>query len=322
MLEIKPQALINSKMNWSKGEVMSFASEIKEIICESTDEKWCCKRSELVAMLCFGATLKNNVLKIKLESSAVFERMLALLDEVANVGRQKITLPAKEGGRYILSIDKAEEIERLSLDLGLKADGDNISFLDEGDIFESNCCEKSFIKGAYLISGSLSDPKKNYHLEFVCKQPRSADILFELLQKSKINAKLTVRKNTFVVYIKEFEAIADFLGIVGANSKMMEIYNLKIERELRNEVNRVVNCDSANIKKITGAAKNQIEAINKISELYGLDKLPETLVEIARLRCENPEASLIELGRMSSPPIGKSGVNHRLERIVEFAKKL
>ena len=273
-------------------------------------------------MVYFGAVINNGGLKIKSESKDGFDRLLDLLDEVTSIGKQKITLPAREGGRYILAIDSGEEMERLCGDLGFETDGSNIDFFALKDILESGCCRKSFIRGAYLMGGSLSDPRKNYHLEFVCKYPKAADTLSELLERYKINAKLTVRKDSFIVYIKEFEAIAELLGMIGAGSKMMELYNLKIERELRNNVNRVVNCDSANIKKITEAARVQLEAINKISKINGLDSLPETLSEIAYARRENPDASLAELGKMLTPPIGKSGVNHRLNRIVEIAKNL
>ena len=171
---------------------MSFASEIKEIICESTDEKWCCRRSELIAMLSFGATVKNNILKIKSESNVVFERLVSLLDEVCNVGRQKITIPAKDGGRCVLAIESEKEIERLGEDLGFEVTCEKLNFLDEEYDFSNACCVRSFIKGAYLIGGSISDPNKNYHLEFVCKQPQAADALFSILAKNKNNESRTI----------------------------------------------------------------------------------------------------------------------------------
>ena len=156
----------------------------------------------------------------------------------------------------------------------------------------------------------------------MCKYAKPADKLFEMLSELNIKSKLTVRKNNFVIYIKEFEVIAELLGLLGAGAKMMDLYNLKIEKELRNEVNRMVNCDSANIKKITAAAQNHVNAINKIIEAGMMDTLPQTLSEIAYLRLENPDSSLDELGKLLKTPIGKSGVNHRLNRLVEFAKSL
>ena len=172
------------------------------------------------------------------------------------------------------------------------------------------------------MAGSVSNPEKNYHLEFVTKHAKAADLLYELLTEADISSRLTVRKNSFVIYIKEFEAIAEIMGLLGAGSMMMDLYNIKIEREVRNKVNRVVNCDNANIKKITSAAEAHLDAINKIIAANALDKLSDTLKEIAVLRLENPDLSLSELGMLLDPPIGKSGVNHRLSRLVEFSKNL
>ena len=162
----------------------------------------------------------------------------------------------------------------------------------------------------------MSDPEKNYHLEFVTRTAPLADRLYELLEALSLPAKITVRKNSFVVYIKDSEAIAQLLGLIGAGGSMMAFYNIKIERELRNTVNRQVNCDSANLDKITAAAGRQIAAIQKIQQTTGFDNLPPVLGEIAVLRLENPEMSLKELGALLDPPIGKSGVKDVYKRQV------
>ena len=211
---------------------MSYASETKKIICERPSEGWCCKLSELSALIAFGATYKNGVLKIKSESEEVFNRLLSIMDDAVSILKQKITIPEREGGRYVLTIKDAGEIKRLCDELGFNIHDDLIDFTPDGEILENDCCKKSFIRGAYLMGGSISDPEKNYHLEFVCRHAKAADSLFELLCEAQIKAKLTVRKNSFVIYIKEFEAIANLMGIIGAGSKMMDLYNLKIEREL------------------------------------------------------------------------------------------
>lgn len=301
---------------------MSFASETKKTICESQGAQWCCKVSELAGILCSSAIYKNSVLKVKFESADVFERVIMLTDEVTSVVKQKITLPQHEGGRYILQISDKNEIKRLCEDVGIKFKEEKTNFCPEPDVVENECCKAAFVRGAYLAAGTVTDPQKNYHLEFVLKYAKAADKLFEILESMNYNAKLTVRKNNFVIYIKEFEAIANLLGMMGAGNEMMELYNLKIEREVRNDVNRAVNCDNANIKRQADAANTQLGAIKKIMESYGIENLPETLREAAQIRLENPEASLAEIGKMFSVPIGKSGVNHRLNRIVEFAKSL
>ncbi len=303
---------------------MSFASETKKTICTVNEKRWCCKTSELSGLLCFGASYKNKTLTIKSESAEVFDRTVLLIDRQTSVSKQKITLPKSEGGRYILKISGTDEIMRLCEEMGFEFDlkNDCIDFCPSSDTLQNSCCKAAFVRGAYLMGGTVTDPEKNYHLEFVCKYAKAADKLSEILESMKINARLTVRKNSFVIYIKEFETIANLLGHLGAGSEMMELYNLKIERELRNDVNRAVNCDNANIKRITAAAEVQINAIKKIAETCGLESLPQTLFEVANARLENPEASLEEIGKTLDVPIGKSGVNHRLSRIVEFAKNL
>ncbi len=301
---------------------MSYASETKELILQRPIGDWCCKLSELAGLIAFGASYKNKSLKIKSESGSVFERLLSITDEVTDILNQKITIPKSDGGRYVLALNDEAETERLCACMGFNLHNGYIDFSCDEEIFENECCKISYIRGAFLSGGSVSDPERNYHLEFVCKHAKPADKLFELLCEMNIKSKLTVRKNNFVIYIKEFEAIAELLGLLGAGTKMMDLYNLKIEKELRNEVNRMVNCDNANIKKITAAAQNHVNAINKIIEAGMMDTLPQTLTEIAYLRLENPDSSLDELGKLLKAPIGKSGVNHRLNRLVEFSKSL
>lgn len=301
---------------------MSYASETKRIITSKSAGSWCCKVSELCALICFGATYKNGVLTIKSETEEVFNRLLDLCDEALNILKQKITIPEREGQRYIFTLKDHDEIARLCEFFGFPFDGKTIIFSPDKDIYESDCCKVSFIRGAYIMAGSVSNPEKNYHLEFVTKHAKAADLLYELLSEADILSRLTVRKNSFVIYIKEFEAIAEIMGLLGAGSMMMDLYNIKIEREVRNKVNRVVNCDNANIKKITSAAEAHLDAINKIIAANALDKLSDTLKEIAVLRLENPDLSLSELGMLLDPPIGKSGVNHRLSRLVAFSENL
>ncbi len=168
----------------------------------------------------------------------------------------------------------------------------------------------------------MLDPKTRYHMEFDAKHESYANQIRDILSELGIGSKITCRKGRYVVYIKEYEAIADALGAMGAVGAAMELYNISIEKELRNTANRQANCEIANIEKTTKTAFRLIEAIKKIEKYMGFDELPETLREIAEIRCKYPEESLKELGERLSPPIGKSGVNHRLKRITEIAEKL
>ena len=173
-----------------------------------------------------------------------------------------------------------------------------------------------------MAAGSVSDPYKGYHMEIVCQNPEQAQQIQRLLGDFDMEAKTTQRKKHYVVYMKDSENIADFLNVIEAHKALMEFENARIYKEVRNTVNRQMNCDSANINKIVGAANRQVEDIKFIRDVYGLEKLPDAHREMAYVRLENPDAPLGELGKYLDPPVGKSGVNHRLRKLGEFAKSL
>lgn len=181
---------------------------------------------------------------------------------------------------------------------------------------------KSYFQKMFLKYGSISDPQKSYHLEFVCKLEEEADQLIAGLKSYKIPAKRTTRKGHFVVYVKDGEAILQFLNVVGARKALMAMMNERILKETANQINRQVNCETANVAKVTDAGQRQIKAIELIEKKVGLSYLPENLREIAKLRVDHPDVSLVNLGEMLHPPVGKSGVNHRLRKIMEIAESL
>ena len=301
---------------------MSFASNIKQHLCSIVPDAPCCQAAQLCALICFSASVNaQKKLKIKTENEGVAEHAKHLLSQIISPDEFSHALPKSESGIHTIMISNQDSLAALSDALMLSQNGDTYLYPFK-TIYSSACCKTAFLRGAFLGGGSVSDPSKNYHAEFVTKTAKLADMLFELLLSEQISAKITVRKNSFVVYIKDSEAIASLLGLMGAGMSMLEFYNIKIEREVRNNVNRQVNCDSANLDKVTAAAGKQIAAIKKIESTIGFDSLPSTLGEIATLRVQNPEMSLKELGTLLNPPIGKSGVNHRLERICEIAQKL
>ena len=168
----------------------------------------------------------------------------------------------------------------------------------------------------------MSAPEKGYHLEFVCTKESQAKQLVSILQDFSLDGKIVLRKKYYVVYLKESEGIVDLLNIMEAHKALMELENLRILKEVRNSVNRRVNCEAANITKTVNAAAKQVEDILFIKEHYGLKKLPDNLQEIARVRLENPDVALKELGQLLDPPVGKSGVNHRLRKLTEIARRL
>lgn len=186
---------------------------------------------------------------------------------------------------------------------------------------EKSCCRRAFLRGAFLCIGSISDPEKGYHLEFVCTQEAKARQLRQVIQGFDIEAKIVLRKKYHVVYVKEGAGIVDLLNVMGAHVALMNLENLRILKEMRNSINRRVNCETANITKTVNAANRQIEDILFLRDHYGLWKLPPALREMAQVRLEYPDVPLKELGELLEPPVGKSGVNHRLRKLSELAEK-
>lgn len=290
---------------------MSFTKNIKAQLCRTENNCRFCNVAELSSIIRLCTTYRDGLVTIATENEDVAERLMVLFESVFGKRLDYVN----RNGSFRLHPDfgffTGEMAQRLHL-------------------FESNlskltpkeCCKSAYLRGAFLGGGSMLDPKTRYHLEFDSKHEGYAEHIRELLRRKGITAKITKRKGRFVVYIKEYSAIADALGAMGAVGAAMELYNVSIEKELRNTANRQANCEIANIEKTAKAAVGQIEAIRKIEKCMGFDDLPETLQEIAKLRCRFPEESLKELGERLNPPIGKSGVNHRLKRIEEIAKNL
>lgn len=189
-------------------------------------------------------------------------------------------------------------------------------------VVSSICCRRAYIRGAFISVGSVNDPEKNYHLEFVLADLSAAEQLRELINAFGLDAKVVERKEHYIVYLKEGEQIVDLLNIMEAPLALMDLENVRIVKEMRNDINRKVNCETANLNKVVGAAVKQLEDINYIEETIGLARLPEQLAEVARVRLEYPDRSLKELGSFLMTPVGKSGVNHRLRKISSIAEAL
>ena len=289
---------------------MSFTQNLKAQLCMHDGICRLCNQAELAAIIRLCTAYTKDRVCISTENEDVAVRIQNLLLQVFKKNFQYIN----RNGSFKFFLDSDFFSEVLAPKLML--------FGDDGKIFYKKCCKGSYIRGMFLGSGSVSDPKKRYHMEFDIKHEAYAQKLCTMLDKMGIVSKIMKRKDRSVVYIKEYGAIADTLGAMGAVGAAMDIYNISIEKELRNKANRQSNCEIANIEKITKAAFVQVEAIKKIEKKIGLSELPETLQEIARLRKEFPDESLKELGERLNPPIGKSGVNHRLKRIEEIAETL
>jgi DNA-binding protein WhiA len=184
------------------------------------------------------------------------------------------------------------------------------------------CCKKAALRGAFLAGGSVTDPEKLYHLEIFCKRPEAARFFAELMARFSLKPKITARGEYEIVYVKESESIVNFLNVTGAHRALMSLENIRIVKEMRNSVNRIVNCETANLEKTVNASLRQIANIMYIRRTIGFDALPPSLREIAELRVGNREIGLLELGQIANPPLGKSGVNHRLRKLDQIAEEL
>lgn len=284
---------------------MSFSSEIKKKLCEAPYVCGACSAAELTGFTDFSGGTASGVFRITTESAEVCARLCAVMTELFGDCFSK----TENGRGYRIAAQDTRIVKLLSE-----------CSRDIEDAAE--CCRAAYVRGAFLCGGSVSNPSKSYQMEFNAGYDGAAYILQSVLRGFGIESRTTQRKGRRVVYMKECDAVADTLTLMGAGSSVMELYNIQIEKDLRNSINRQVNCEAANTGKTVKAASRHIRAIRKIQKHMGLERLPDVLYEIARLRLEYPEESLKELGGRTCPPIGKSGVNHRLERIVKIAEDI
>ena len=309
---------------------MSFSSEVKEELSEQIASGRHCRLAETAAILslCGKIVITENdryCVKIQTENLAVARKYFTLLRKTFNI-RAEVSVRKSRGVRfYSVIVAKDQEARRLLGETCLLDEDGNISECMSPmhhRLLKQNCCRRAFIRGAFLAAGSVSDPEKSYHFEIVCAAPEKARQLQELLASYDVDAKTVLRKRHYVVYIKEGSQIVELLALMGAHISLMQLENVRIVKEMRNSVNRKVNCETANLNKTVSAAVRQAEDIRYIQERIGLDKLPVDLEETARLRLEHTEASLKELGDMLCPKVGKSGVNHRLRKLSQIADDL
>ena len=311
---------------------MSFSGKIKEELLTAGSSARHCQIAELAAIVQFAGRLEKGEsgsgLKIQTENRIVAQKFFTLWKRTFQMSAD-ITVryhPAQKGGMtYLIYVCQEEMILRLMEMLKMDPavfDADRGGYVTDARLLKNSCCKRAFLRGAYLSVGSMSDPGKSYHLELVTGSERQAQQLIGLMRDFELDAKMVQRKKYHVVYLKEGEHISDFLNIVEAHQGMMEFENTRIVKDMRGMVNRKVNCEIANINKTVSAAARQLSSIKYLQEHGGLKQLPGQLEQMAYVRLENPESSLEELGKLLDPPVGKSGVNHRLRKINEFAEAL
>lgn len=297
---------------------MSFSSDVKKELIAHEDKARHCDIAMFTAFINVCGSYEEGNLIISCENPDAVMKASQLVNKLTGLDIK----PFKEGGSYRLVIDDASKVKDLSSMTGTGKELLYSEHIIDPVVVSSVCCKRAYIRGAFICSGSVTDPRKTYHMEFSSMDYEHCADLKKLIQYFGIDAGIVERKNHFVLYLKEGEQISDMLNIMSAHKALMDLENVRIVKDLRNNLNRIVNCETANINKVVSAAVSQIGAIEYIKESVGLDYLPEKLRETAELRLKYPDMSLKELGEMFPVPIGKSGVNHRLSKIITIAQKL
>lgn len=311
---------------------MSFSGNVKEELLRCIDSARHCQIAELAAILAFDGEIlrfpQGQIgLRVSSENESLVRKYFTLLEKTFTMN-DSVSIDSritKRNNRFVVELEDSEfsvkVLQAVKL-LGMDRIPQSFDVLVNQIVVQRNCCKRAFVRGAFLCAGSISDPEKFYHFEIVCSSKAKATQLMELIQSFEVDAKIVKRKKYYVVYVKEGAQIVELLGLMGAGVSLMNLENVRILKDMRNTVNRKVNCETANINKTVNAAVNQVEDILYIRDTAGLHTLPENLEETALLRLEYPQASLKELGTLLSTPVGKSGMNHRLRKICSIANEL
>ena len=311
---------------------MSFSGMVKEELSRHIGSGRHCRIAELAAIFTFCGSLEAGTdgkksLRIQTENEALARKSFTLLQKTFNietdVSNSRIDC-FRKGNLYCISIIDQVLVKEIldSAKLEFSGVSGGMPLVSNSIVYQRDCCKRAFVRGAFLSAGSISDPQKGYHFEIVCPSREISGQLQEIIHSFHIDAKIVLRKKSYVLYVKEGAQIVDMLAIMEANVALMDLENIRILKEMRNSVNRRVNCETANITKTVTAATRQIEDIIYIRDHYGLENLPEPLSQMAEVRLENPDAPLKELGEYLDPPVGKSGVNHRLRKLSELADRI
>lgn len=311
---------------------MSFSSDIKDELCRLQNEKPCCKLAELAGILRTGLIIreirgKNFILFVTEHASVsrmVYSRVKEIVPDGVEISGKKTTrfkrhviyrlnftglAENKEGNEFLKSIG-------INIDLPRQ----KIEYTDFN--IQDRCCIRAYLRGGFLAVGSVTDPDKSYHIEMSFPDSRISGEYMKYMEHFDLKPKHLQRKNYDIVYMKEGQEIVDFLNVINAHNALLEMENIRVMKDMRNQINRIVNCETANLEKTVNASLKQVSYIKYLDDTIGIENLPVSLKEIARLRLEYPEASLSELGKMLTPELSKSGVNHRMRKLQKLAADL
>jgi len=295
---------------------MSFSHETKNELARVYSPRPCCQLAELAAIFRMDGVARVDArngpyLTVTIDNAAVARKVFRLFKNLFQVQAEIVIrrqARLRKNSIYIVRIPPQSK--------GLEIIG------ALGRVPRRQCCRRAYLRGVFLAGGSVNNPEGTYHLEISTKNDATAWDLSRVINRCGLAAKVSPRKNWYVIYLKESDQIVEFLNIIGAHSALLNFENVRIVKGMRNQVNRLVNCETANLGKVVNAALRQIEKIRFIEETAGLDKLPLPLREMAELRLSYPETSLKELGSLMTPRVGKSGVNHRMRKLEEIASRI
>lgn len=296
---------------------MSFSSEVKKEMVSMPVLSACCKHAEAYGLLLFGRNFSSAAVSFAAENRAVSEKYAECVRAITGTEPEYSDRPGKMA---IVSVKTAVERRAILNSFGHSA-GELSLRINRANLSEE-CCFASFIRGVFLACGSISSPEKSYHLEFVVPFLKLSNDLFSFLQELGFPPKHIMRKGYHIIYYKDSESIEDLLTLMGATNATLRLIGIKVDKDMRNHVNRRVNFETANIDRSVQAGTQQVDAIRKIERARGLDSLPQGLQEIAQIRLEHPEATLYELEQIFEGRLSRSGINHRLKRLEQIASQL
>ena len=298
---------------------MTFSREVKEELEKHINSSRHCQIAEMASYIINIANMDNG-LSFRSDNEALINKIFTLIRKTYNINGSLTQDSINRVTNYQLDIINPDDIKKI-LD-SVKWEANNTDRCVSNLLIKNSCCKRAFLQGSFLCIGSMSSPDRSYHLEFASASQAQLEQLKDIIAGFQVESRITTRKKTYVLYIKEGEAIVDLLNIMGAHVSLMNMENVIILKNMRNTLNRRVNCETANIIKSVNASSRQIEDINYIKEHHEFEGLQESLKEMAEVRLKNPDAALKDLGGFLNPPVGKSGVNHRLRRLSEIADEL
>lgn len=311
---------------------MSYSSDVKKELTGIEIGRKCCQLAQLTGFVRFAGSIPISGgkmgLKVTTDNPAVARLFITLMKEYfgtkasLKIGESQML---RRGHSYSLTITPEMNADAILREIGILGVQEGSNYIKEGleyANFKKRCCKKAALRGVFLAAGSISDPVKAYHLEIACINEYIAADVRKLINSFGLKSRIVERRGKYIVYIKDAEQISDFLRVIGCTNQLFKFEDVRSSREMKNTANRVNNCDSANLDKTVNAAQRVIADINYIEKTVSLDYLSPKLRSTAVLRRDNPDLPLAELAELFDPPIGKSGLNHRLTKISEIAKEL